>query len=159
MKNLALVSINKCSMNVAFKCFGPKSEIGYFWKQVWRCTIHNDIFHEGQIKDKETACRARTRITPLTKFFSYFRSIFVWHIRPPHSAARFGSHIRPKYFRFLWFVSSLVVGYSVLLKFFYQVLESKYLMKAKVSTNIWLWLHTTSCRVWLHLLHKSAIIQ
>ena len=51
----------------------------------------NSVFHEGRISDKETAPRARPKITPQTQIVSYSWSIFV-------------CHIRPKNFRFLSFI-------------------------------------------------------
>ena len=47
-------------------------------------------------KIRKSSCRTRSRITRQTQIFRYGQSIF-------------GYHIRPKQFRFLWFMSSLGV--------------------------------------------------
>ena len=54
------------------------------------------MYHGWRMYDKEMAWGTRQRITPQIQFFSYNRSIIVCHIRPKH-------------FRFLWFMSSLGV--------------------------------------------------
>ena len=52
--------------------------------------------YEGQISDKEMACRARPIIMPQFQIFTYCWNVFVYHICPKH-------------FIFLWFMSSLGV--------------------------------------------------
>ena len=55
-------------------------------------------YHEGRINDNEMPCRLRPRITLQTHFFSYVWRIFVCH------------NIRPKHFRFLWFMPFINKG-------------------------------------------------
>ena len=61
-----------------------------------RLRLYCGPFHGGQMHDKKMACRTRPRITPQKQIFSYSQIIFV-------------CHIRPKQFRFIWFMASLGV--------------------------------------------------